>query len=375
MRYLLTLAFTFQLLDGFGQLATHEHYMLIGTYTSSSGGKSEGIYVYKFNSNTGEATYVSKTAADDPSYLAVSPNQQFVYAVNEGAKEKATISAYSFDKSSGMLTFLNSQSSEGDHPCYIAVDKTGRWVAAGNYSGGSFAVFKANSYGTLNKAATVIKHEGYSVNAQRQTAPHVHATVFSKDNKFLFVPDLGIDKVMIYSFAQKKGKLDPAKIPFHMTEAGTGPRHFDFSPNGRFAYLLEELSGSISAYHYNKGELHLLQNISALPPEYSGPAGSADIHVSPDGKFLYASNRGESNTIAIFGIDSNTGMLTLTDHHSTLGKTPRNFNFDPTGNFLLVANQNSDEIVIFKRDKETGLLSDTKNRISVGKPVCIKWIR
>ncbi len=375
MRFSLTLFIMCFFLSGFGQMAAHEHYLLIGTYTSSSGGKSEGIYVYKFNSNTGEATFLSKTAAEDPSYLAVSPNQRFVYAVNEGAKEKANISAFSFDKTNGVLNYLNSQPSGGDHPCYIAIDKTGRWVAAGNYSGGSLAVFRANLNGTLNKASTVLKHEGYSVNAQRQTAPHVHATVFSKDNKFLFVPDLGIDKVMIYSFTQKNGKLAPAKIPFHMTEAGTGPRHFDFSPNGHFAYLLEELTGSISAYRYNKGELHLLQNISALPPEYSGPVGSADIHVSPDGKFLYASNRGESNTIAIFEIDSKTGMLALTDHQSALGKTPRNFNFDPTGNFLLVANQNSDEIVIFKRDKETGVLTDTKNRISVGKPVCIKWIK
>ncbi len=159
-----------------------------------------------------------------------------------------------------------------------------------------------------------------------------------------------------------------------MTEAGAGPRHFDFSPDGRFAYLMEEMTGSISAYSYKKGELHLLQNISALPAEFNGAIGSADIHVSPDGKFLYASNRGESNTIAIFKINSETGMLTVVGHQSTLGKTPRNFNFDPSGNFLLVGNQNSDEIVIFKRDKTTGLLTDTQKRIAVGKPVCIKWI-
>lgn len=357
-----------------GQLSPTEHYLLVGTYTTTSEGKSEGIYVYKFNSTTGEAAYVSKAITENPSFLTVSPNEKFVYAVNEGAKDKGSIAAFSFDKTTGSLNYLNSRPSGGDHPCYVAIDKTGKWVTSGNYSGGSLAVFPAGKDGKLGNAVSTIKHEGHSVNTERQTAPHVHSTVFSKDNKFLFVPDLGIDKVMIYSFNAKNGKLAPAKIPFHMTEAGAGPRHFDFSPNGRFAYLMEEMSGSISAYSYGKGELKLLQNISALPAEFTGAVGSADIHVSPDGRFLYASNRGESNTIAIFKINNETGMLTLVGHQSTLGKGPRNFNFDPSGDFLLVGNQNSEEIVIFKRDKVTGLLTDSKKRIAVGKPVCIKWI-
>ncbi len=374
MKILLAGLCTFFSLVALCQLSENKHYLLVGTYTTSSAGKSEGIYVYKFNSSTGAATYLNKVVTENPSYLAISPNQKFVYAVNEGAKDKGSIAAFSFDKTNGSLTYLNSQPGGGDHPCYVAIDKTGKWVTSGNYSGGSLALFPVAKNGKLGAATSVVKHEGYSVNNQRQTAPHVHATVFSKDNKYLFVPDLGLDKVMIYSFNARKGKLAPAKIPFHMTEAGAGPRHFDFSPDGRFAYLLEELSGSVSAYSYKKGELHLLQNISALPVDYNGPVGSADIHVSPDGKFLYASNRGESNTIAIFNVNPQTGMLAPVAHQTTLGKTPRNFNFDPTGNFLLVGNQNSDEIVIFKRDKETGLLTDTKNRISVGRPVCIKWI-
>ncbi|HEX7847170.1 MAG TPA: lactonase family protein [Chitinophagaceae bacterium] len=375
MKLIACCIFLFSTIFAMGQLAPHEQYLLVGTYTSTSAGKSEGIYVYRFNTETGEATYVNKAITENPSFLAVSPDQKFVYAVNEGAKDKGSIAAFSFDRGNGQLTYLNSQPSGGDHPCYVAIDKTGKWVTSGNYSGGSLAVFPVDKTGKLGNQVSHMQHQGYSVNTERQTAPHVHSTVFSPDNKFLFVPDLGIDKVMIYSFNAKNGKLAAAKIPFHMTEAGAGPRHFDFSPNGKFAYLMEEMSGSISAYSYQKGELHLLQNISALPPEYNGAIGSADIHVSPDGKFLYASNRGESNTIAIFKIDAATGMLSVAGHQSTLGKTPRNFNFDPSGNFLLVGNQNSDEIVIFKRDKETGLLTDTKKRIAVGKPVCIKWIR
>jgi 6-phosphogluconolactonase len=179
---------------------------------------------------------------------------------------------------------------------------------------------------------------------------------------------------MIYKFNNKNGTLQTGNVPYEQTEAGSGPRHFDFHPNGKFAYLIEELTGSVSVYGYDKGELFLKQNISALPGDYDGPVGSADIHVSHDGEFLYVSNRGESNTLAIFKINKNTGTLHQVGHQSTLGKTPRNFNFDPSGNFLLVANQNSNDIVIFKRDKKTGLLTDTGKKIIVSKPVCIKWI-
>jgi 6-phosphogluconolactonase len=203
----------------------------------------------------------------------------------------------------------------------------------------------------------------------------VHATVLNKNNKTLYVPDLGLDKVMMYNLDTKTGKLKDADVPYVMTEPGAGPRHLDIHPNGKFAYLMEELTGSVSAYRIEKnGSLILLQNISGLPRDYTGPMGSADIHVSPDGKFLYCSNRGESNTIGIFSINTTSGELVWVDHQSTLGRTPRNFNFDPTGNFLLVANQNTDDIIIFKRDKNTGLLTDTGKKIRIPKPVCLKWI-
>ena len=356
---------------------TKDQFLVIGTYTSD---KSDGIYVYKFNTETGENSFVSSVKTSNPSFLAISPNRKFVYAVNEDADSTrftvtGHIAAFSFNKTTGQLTFINKQESGGKHPCYVSVDKTGKWIFAGNYSSGSLAVLPIKSNGSLDSATQVIQHEGSSVVAGRQDEPHVHATFLSPDNKMLYVPDLGIDKVMIYNFDLKKGKLKVATYPFVMTEPGAGPRHIDIHPNGKYAYLMEELTGSVSVYRITKGGyLDLIQNISGLPRDFTGIVGSADIHVSPDGKFLYCSNRGESNTIGIFSINKSNGQLQWIDHQSTLGKTPRNFNFDPSGNFLLVANQNSDEIVIFKRDKQTGLLTDTGKRINVSKPVCLKWI-
>ena len=350
-----------------------ENYLLIGTYTS---GKSEGIYVYRFNGATGDFDSVSMIKTSNPSYLAVSPDERFAYAVHENANNGhgGEIAAFSFEKESGKLSLINQQLSGGDHPCYVSVDKTGKWVAAANYTSGSLSVLPINKNGGVDSATTVIQHHGYGVNTERQEGPHMHCTVFSNDNKYLFAADLGIDKFMIYSFDEKNGKLKESNPAFVMTEPGAGPRHLTFHPTNKYAYLIEELTGTISAYRYAKGNFELLQNISALPADFMGSIGSADIHISPDGKFLYASNRGDLNTIAIFQINQKTGWLTPIGQQSTLGKTPRNFNFDPTGNFLLVANQNSDEIVIFRVDKKTGLLAPIPRRIKVGKPVCLKWI-
>ncbi len=354
--------------------AQQQSYLIMGTYTS---GKSEGIYVYSFNSSNGSAKEVSHVKISNPSFVAVSPDEQFVYSVEEDAANNGKggeITAFSFNKKTGTLSFLNRQPTGGDHPCYVSVDKTGKWVVAGNYTSGSLSILPVVANGSLGAATTIIKHEGAGPNKTRQTSPHVHCTFFSPDNRFLFVPDLGIDKVMIYAFDEKTGKLTPAKQPFAASEAGAGPRHICFDTQNKYAYLIEELSGTVVTYKYKNGKLKLKQRISTMPGGDTSFAGSADIHVTHDGKFLYASNRAESNTIAIFSINKKNGKLSLVGHQSTLGKTPRNFNFDPTGNFLLVANQNSDTIVVFKIDKETGFLTDTGNRIDVGKPVCLKWI-
>jgi 6-phosphogluconolactonase len=352
--------------------AQNEHYLLIGTYTT---GKSEGIYVYKFNSTTAENSLVSVTKNPNPSFLAVAPNNKMVYAVNENADSSitpmgGTVTAFSFNN--GILTEINKQPSGGKHPCYVSIDKTGKWVFAGNYSSGTVGLLPVNKDGSLNSLQQTIQHEGSGPNEQRQQAPHVHAAVLSANDKYLYVPDLGIDKVMVYAVNKKKGTLklksSAASLP------GNGPRHFTLDANNNFAYLMEELTGTVVCYKVKKGKLIFQQRISALPADFKGGIGSADIHISPDGKFLYCSNRGDANTISIFSVHPADGKLSLVGQQSTLGKTPRNFNFDPSGNFLLVANQNSDEVVIFKIDKATGLLTDTGKRISVGNPVCLKWV-
>lgn len=346
-----------------------EHYLLVGTYTS---GKSEGIYVYRFNSNTGDFVPVSIVKGiKNPSFLAVAPGNKQVYSVNEGDGQ-GSVTAFSF--SNGNLNMLNARSSGGSGPCYVAVDKTGKWIATGNYGSGSFAILPIQSNGSLGEPSTVMVHQGKSVNPQRQEKAHVHATVFSPDNRYLFVPDLGMDKIMAYAFDEKTGKLSSATPAFASSAPGAGPRHLDFHPSGKYAYLMEEMAGTVSVFSYSKGRLTNIQNITSHPAGFKGAIGSADIHVSPDGKFLYASNRGESNTIAVFSINQKNGKIAPIAHQPTLGKTPRNFNFDPSGNFLLVANQNSDNIVIFKRDKKTGKLTPLAKQIEVGNPVCIKWI-
>lgn len=349
--------------------AQTDYYLLIGTYTK---GKSEGIYVYKLNGKTGDVTFVSKAAASNPSYLAVTPDEKFVYAVNEGGDDKGSVSAFSFDKATGTLKYIDKQSSGGDHPCYVAVNKTGKWVAVANYTGGSFSTLPIMANGTLGNPTTV-QHTGSSINKERQEKPHVHSTVFSPDDKYLFVQDLGIDKITIYSFNPGSGKPDPAPVPFVATTPGTGPRHLVFSPNAKYAYLVEEMGGEVVAYKYNDGKLSHIQSISSLPDTFTGKKWAADIHISPDGRFLYASNRTPSNTIATFTINAKNGQLTPISFTSTKGDVPRNFAIDPSGNFLLVANQETDNVVIFKRDKKTGLLTDTGKEIKVGNPVCLKW--
>ncbi|MBO9202296.1 MULTISPECIES: lactonase family protein [Niastella] len=346
------------------------YYLIIGTYTR---GNSEGIYVYKMNTETGEASYVNKATASNPSYLDLSPDEKFVYAVNEDASDKGSVSVFSFDKSNGSLKYIDKQTSGGDHPAYVAVNKTGKWVAVANYTGGSFSTLPIMANGTLG-VPTTIQHTGSSVNKERQEKPHVHSTVFSPDDKYIFTPDLGIDKVMIYSFNPGSGKPEPASVPFVATPPGSGPRHFTFHPNGKLAYLVEEMGGEVSGYKYNNGKLTLFQRISTYAADFKEKKWSADIHVSPDGKFLYATNRAP-DSIAIFSINTPNGKLTHIATVSTQGEIPRNFTIDPTGNFLLVANQESNNIVIFKRNKETGLLTDTGKRIEVGKPVCLKWAK
>ena len=348
-----------------------EYHLLIGTYSTDS--NPNGIHVYKFNSQTADFQPEQPvTPLSNASFLTISKDRKNVYAVSES--REGSVNAYSFNPVTGKLDFLNSAPSPG--PCYVSVDDRKQLVFVGNYGGGSVQAAPLNEDGSLvTSKLQTIQHEGSSVVENRQDKPHVHAAVLSLDDQYLMVPDLGTDKVYQYQIdASRSDILEPAATPFLQAAPGSGPRHLVFHPNGRFAYLVLELEAAVAAleYHMAEGSLQLKQTISMTAPEFEGNVSGADIHVSPDGRFLYASNRGDANEIAIFAIDQQ-GELTLAGRQSVLGKTPRNFAIDPSGNFLLAANQNTNEIVIFRRDPETGLLSSTDKRIQVDKPVCLKF--
>lgn len=348
------------------------HYLITGTYTA---GKSEGIYVYLFNSNDGSYKELSHVKISNPTFLTLSPDEKFVYAVMENSNKDngGEVASFAFDKEKGVLTPVNKQFSGGDSPCYIEVDKTGKWIFVGNYSSGTVSVLPVDATGNIGVATTTIRHEGSGINKNRQEKPHVHCTYISDDNKWLFVPDLGIDKVMIYAFDAANGSLNTGEQSFIKINDGGGPRHITFHPNKKHAYVIEEMGGAVDVFNYNNGKFDAVQRIGSVQKEDTDFVGSADIHLSADAKFLYASNRGGFNTIAIYKVNAHNGKLTLVGHQKSLGDFPRNFTIDPTGKFLLVANQKTDDVVIFKRNAKTGLLTDTGKRISVGNPVCLKW--
>lgn len=343
--------------------------LLIGTYTKS--GKSEGIYVYEFDTSTGKTRYKNKAILNNPSYLALSENQQFVYAVGEAGAGEGGVSALSFDKKSGELKLLNKKPSMGDGPCYVSTDKEGKHVFVANYRGGSFAALPILEDGSLGDAVQAITFKANGLGTGRQETPHAHSAVLSPKEDYLYVSDLGNNEILGYKYspktAQPLGLVQTVKA-----QKEAGPRHFEFHPNQKFAYSVLELNCTINAYTYKKGQLALIQTLSTQPEGFTGIKSGADIHISPDGKFLYSSNRGDANDLAIFSIQKD-GKLIPVGRQSTLGKTPRNFVIDPEGNYLLAAHQDSDSVVIFKRDKKSGLLTDTGERIEVGMPVCLKF--
>jgi len=350
------------------------YYMFIGTYTS---GKSVGIYVYKFNALTGVPARVGTVPAKNPSYLALSASGHFLYCVNENGNAVAGgVSAYSFNKATGQLHFINERSSGGADPCYVTVNRTGKWALVANYNGGNLSALPIRPNGSLDSLTELIQHYGKGTVPDRQEKAHVHSVVLSPDERFVCSADLGLDKEMVYRFDPAKTQpLTDAPDSFVNAIPGSGPRHFVFNGSKPYAYLIEELSGTVDAYHYSNGQLIQFQRISTHPEGYQGAIGSADIHISPDGKFLYASNRGDANSLAIFSIDPENGRLRLLGVQPTLGKTPRNFIIDPTGHFLLVANQESDNIVIFRINRQTGMITPTGKQILIPNPVCIKLLK
>lgn len=343
-----------------------KQYLIAGTYTDNS--HSQGIYVYDFNQLTGKAALVGQQKSENPSYLAISKDGKYVYSVNESGA--GGVSSYSFDRGTGALTFINKVSSMGSSPCYIELDHSGKWLFCGNYSSGNLSLYPVNGDGSIGAVKQVVQHEGAGPDKDRQEAPHVHSTVLSPDNRFLYVPDLGIDKVMIYPFNAADGSLFIDKRTFASVAPGGGPRHIIFSKSGKFAYLVEEMSGKVDLFSCKNGQLSLVQTMDKLPV---GEAGAgADIHLSPDEKFLYVSQRSNS-TLQIYSVQRKKGTLSYKGSYPTLGNFPRNFTIHPSGKFVLVANQRSGDITIFKRNKQTGLLADTGQKIQLDKPVCLKW--
>jgi 6-phosphogluconolactonase len=344
--------------------------LLVGTYTSSC--KSDGIYVYDFNTDTAEFQLQHSTEnVINPSYLSVSDDNKFIYSVNENGAN-SSISSFSFDAKNRNIKFLNKQDSKGADPCYIINDDKN--VIAANYSGGNISVFGKTISGKLAPAKQVLAHYGKSVDRKRQESPHVHTVMFSPDRKYVLANDLGTDRIYVYKYnADSKTEVLSFKdsIPI---KSGSGPRHLTFSPDGKFVYLLQELDGSLSVFAYQNGYLRIIQETTVVAKDFKGENGAADIHTSNDGKFLYATNRGEANTISVFAIDAK-GRLSHKQIISSGGKGPRNFAIAPGEKFVLIGNQNSNEIVIFERNSETGELTNTGKKINLCAPVCLVFTK
>jgi 6-phosphogluconolactonase len=349
----------------------------VGTYTGKG---SEGIYLYRLDSATGALQALGKPArVENPSFLAIDPQGRCVYAVRESsrspARKEGAVVALSRSRTTGALTVLNEQPSGGQGPCYVTTDRAGRFVLVANYGSGSVAVLPIAADGSLQPATSVVQHEGSSVHPTRQKGPHAHSIILDAANRYAFAPDLGIDKIMIYRFDDKAGKLLPNDPPFAACEPGSGPRHLAFHPNGKYAYVIEELSCTVTALAYDAsaGALKPLQKIRTLPEGFTGTSTCAEVQVHPSGRFLYGSNRGH-DSIVIFAIDDKTGELRLLGHEPTQGRNPRNFALDPSGTFLLAANQDSDTIVSFRINPQTGALTPTGQVCRVPTPVCLKMV-
>ena len=351
----------------------------VGTYTTKQ--SSKGIYAYRFDPGTGQLTSVGLAAeSTDPSFVAAHPSGKYLYAVNEvnsfnGAKSGA-VSAFAIDRKSGTLKLLNQVSAHGAGTCYVSLDKTGKYVLVANYDGGSVATFAVQDDGSLSLVKGFVQHSGSSVDKERQEGPHAHWIGVSPDNRFALAVDLGLDDVMIYQLDLLKGALIPNNPPYAQVKPGSGPRHFAFHPNGKFGYVLTEMDATVTAFSYQakNGSLTALQTVATLPKDYTGLKEAAEIAVHPSGKFLYASNRAGVDTITIFAIDGAKGTLKEVGRVSTKGKTPRNFAIDPTGAFLLAANEDSGNIVVFRIDAATGGLTPTGQVEEVAAPVSLTFV-
>lgn len=352
--------------------------VFIGTYT---GARSQGIYTARFDPESGRLSAPElAVAAQNPTFLALSHDGRFLYAVNEignfSGRPSGAVSAFRIDQQSGKLTLLNQEPSGGSGPCHVAIDNTGRCVLVANYGSGSVAAFKADADGRLSGLVCQVQHHGSSINSQRQEGPHAHFITTDPANRFALACDLGLDQVLVYRFDPEKATLIPNDPPAAPVPPGAGPRHLAFHPNGRWVYDINELNSTLSSFQYaaRQGTLIPLETVATLPEGFSGRNACAEITVHPSGKFLYGSNRGD-DSIALFSIDPKTGKPHFVTRESTRGKTPRHFALDSSGRWLLAENQDSNDIFVFRIDLGSGRLTPVGDRTEVGAPVCLVFAK
>jgi len=358
-------------------------YVYVGTYTETLPhvvGKGKGIYRFVLDPTSGALTPAGPvTETVSPSFLALHPEGSVLYAVNEAVEVSGeltgTVSAFAIDPNDRGLTFLNRQSTHGNGPCHLTVDATGAYLLVTNHGSGSVAVYPILSDGSIGAASDVVQHVGSSVHPRAQLGPHAHSVNFDRANRFAFVCDKGIDKVVIYRLDHATGKLIPNSPPFASVRPGSAPRHLAVHPSRPYVFLINEISSTLTVFQLDEetGALDEIQTVSTLPEGYTDRNTTADLRVHPNGKFVYGSNRGH-NSLAIFAIDDGTGHLTSLGHESTRGEVPRNVNFDPSGRLLLAANQNSDTVVAFAVDPDRGTLTPTGAVTNVPSPVCIHFM-
>ncbi|MES2809773.1 MAG: lactonase family protein [Bacteroidota bacterium] len=347
--------------------------LLLGGYTLQ--GYTKGISVYRFDTETGKATLLSQVEGiDNPDFLALSSDNKFVYSCNVNPKGgvEAEVSAFKFDKASGKLTLINKVAGGGINPVHISIDKDNKNVIVSYYSSGSVAVLPINKDGSIGAVKQSIKYTGGSVHRNQRT-PHVHMAIFDDSYKKVLVADLGSDKVYTYNYDNTKAEpLSPADPAYELTQPGDGPRHIEFSADKKFAYIIQELSGYVRAYKYDNGKLTFIQTIAMMPEDFK-PNSAADIHISPDGNYLYASNRAAADNVVQYAINKKDGKLSFVDRYP-VSNEPRGFTIDPTGSYLLSAGQEGNTIVFYKIDKATGKLTAMDNKLDIPQVTCFKWV-
>ncbi len=344
-------------------------------FGSHSKGPNIGFSVAHFDTDTGKLTTpVLLQEAVAPAYFMIHPDGKHLYTCN--SDPGSSVSAYAIDPATAKLTLLNEKPSGGGEPCYVGLDRTGRYLMVANYGAGNIAVFELRSDGSIGERTAFVQHTGSSINRERQTQPHAHTIRVDSRNRFVLVADLGVDKLFVYRFDQKTGALQPNDPPFATVTPGSGPRHLAFGKNDRHVYLINELSSTIARFGWDSksGLLTPFETVSTLPKDFHGTSTCAEVLMHPSGKFVYATNRGH-DSVAVFSVDARIGRLSLIQHVATQGKTPRNCEFDPTGKWLLVSNHDGNNAVVFRIDPKTGRLTQTGEPVAVPSPFCERFLQ